>query len=219
MVKKNIPIIIFLTLLLAGVPSAFALMVGISATWDATTAGDNQLDVGSIVQVVAVRSGQNAPPDATDPHYHFQPYGANGYLLETTAWSGNDIVYTGHLTSDDNGGLKFQTYVYLDNVNAYDQIYIRVFSATDFAQGAATDSFWGVSDVKNIESGPGIVDVLSWTGVSVDTNAAISFEVIPEPGTLGLLWSGMFGIGAAGFSCRVRRKEPRFAEKTRGGKP
>lgn len=226
MVKKYVLIPVLLTLLLAGAQSAFALLVGISATWDATTAGTYGLQEDSIVQIVAIQDWANEP-GGDAPSYHFQQYGTTSdttlddnrvFLANTTVEPGNDIVYTGQLTSGANGGLQLKTYVYLDNVSSYDRIYIRVFSATEFADdGTAETSAWGVGSVQSFESGPGIVDVLSWQNVALPyTNY---FEVIPEPGTLGLLWSGMLGIGAAGLSRRARRKEPACAEKTGDGKP
>lgn len=228
MVKKLVLIPVFLTLLFWGVPSAFALLVGISATWNSSN--DNLYDPdtnpyglreGSIVQVVAVQSGQN-PPTGTDPSAHFVQYGtttdtaiqdSNVYLANTTFVSGNDIVYTGQLTSDGNGGLKFQTYVYLENINSYDTIYLRVFSATNFQQGVVAASGWGIGSPQQFNPEPGILPVLSW-----DNNISITstnyFEVIPEPGTLGLLWSGLFGIGTAGFWRRARRKRSAGADGT-----
>lgn len=227
--KKNVLIPVLLTLLLAGAPSAFALMVGISATWDSSFAYDPDtnpygLQEGSIVQVVAIQSGYNEP-GGSDAAYHFEQYGTTSgdlddnrvFLADTTKEPGNAIVYTGQLTPTANGGYQLKTYVYLDNVSSYDRIYIRVFSATEFEEGEVGTSAWGVGTVQTFDSGPGIVDVLSWNNVDLaNTNY---FEVIPEPGTLGLLWSGMLGIGAAGLCRRARRKEPGCAEKTGDGKP
>lgn len=221
MMKKVVLIPVFLTLLFWGVPSAFALLVGISATWSGTEATKYGLTSDSIVQVVAIQSGQSYP-SGSGPAAHFEQYGTttddsnpphthNVYLGNTTAQAGNDIVYTGTLTPDGNGGYKLQTYVYLDNVNSYDQIYIRVFGQ-EFKQGEAEPIGWGVSTAQQINAEPGILPVLSWQNVA--TTATNYFEVIPEPGTLGLLWSGLFGIGTAGFWRRARRKRSADADGT-----
>lgn len=215
-------------LLLAGVQSAFALLVGISATWDATSASNNHLQDGSIVQVVAysAANGGSYPGSTTGPtagDENFVQYGStspaladgnpNGhvYLMNTTVASGNQIIYTGTMHDDGTGRMTFQTYVYLDNASAYDHIYIRVFSTTDFPDdGTPVASYWGISAASNITARPGTLGLVWWTNVALPNQDY--FEVIPEPGTLGMLGSGAFGVGVAGLWRRGRKKG-----KTRAG--
>lgn len=211
-------------LLLSGVQSAFALLVGVSATWD--SASDANLVDGSIVQVIAYSATNGGGyPGGADGDENFQQYGSttpvlqNGnqeghvYIPDSTFASGNQIVYTGKIHVEGDKA-TFQTYVYLDNASAYDHIYIRVFSATNFPDdGQAHASWWGISTASNITAGAGTIGLVWWDN-TVELSHQDYFEVIPEPGTLGMLGSGAFGVGVAGLWRRGRRKGKARAGET-----
>lgn len=215
--KRNWLILAVGALLLAGVQSAFALLVEVSATWDSSTHGNVQN--GSIVQVVVYNHntpGVNAP-DPDHGSANFTQYGTTGsssdpvYLPDTTP-DGHQIVSTGHVTQEGNL-YKFQTYVDLPNASAYDRIYIRVFETATFPDnGTPVQSWWGISDVEGINAGPGTIGVVWFDDVQLSNQDW--FEVIPEPGTVGLLWSGVFGTGVAGLWRRGRRKGKARAGET-----
>ena len=86
----------------------------------------------------------------------------------------------------------------------YNTVYIRVFGATDIAQGVVTASYWGVSDPHPLQPSYQ-TDTLPLDNFSGVTNANY-FEVIPEPVTLGL-----FGVGGVALVAWRRRRFARTA--------
>jgi hypothetical protein len=226
-VKKYWHIFVGIALLLAGVRSASALLVNISATW---ASGTPYLQNGSIVQVVVYKNDPGYQPSQTIASENFDSYGTTGdttagspsdktvYIPDSTnPNSGNVIVATGIVTGSSEDGFSFEQYVYLDNYSQYDRIYIRVFSATEFSPDEPLPSYWGISDAKPLVSQPGGIAVAWWDNVTV-TNYNY-FEVIPEPGTLGMLWSGAFGMGMAGLARRGRRRGNTRDSEMGDGKP
>lgn len=226
-VKKYWHILVGIALLLAGVQSASALLVNISATWAPGTAN---LQAGSIVQVVVYNKDTSEPASGTwdqmyvDASQNFSLYGhtpdsenigsTEVYLPDTVAQDGHVIVATGHIEGNATDGYSFEQYVYLDNSLQYDRIYIRVFSATEFQQGEPTASYWGISTPQDLASQPGGIAVAWWEDVELPNQNY--FEVIPEPGTLGMLWSGALGMGVAGLFGRGRRRGNNRAGKGDG---
>ena len=75
----------------------------------------------------------------------------------------------------------------------YNTVYIRVFGATDIAQGVVTASYWGVSTAYTLNPS-------YQTDTLVVTNLVAEyknyFEVIPEPATMGLLGAGGIALAA-----------------------
>jgi hypothetical protein len=196
-----------------GALTARAMLLTVDLRW---TGGDN-LQVGSIVQVIGIRKEGADGFNPTD-EYQFgdialKPYGTwTGEPIDAAPYSdgnhapesdkvwladntqrGHDILYTGAL---DGSGLYTQftldTYV-------YDTVYIRVFGATSIEQGVVTASYWGVSTPQTLHPSYATdtlrVDDFSWV-----TNANY-FEVIPEPVTLGLL-----GVGGVALAAWRRRR-------------
>ena len=190
--------------LAVGVPEAHALLLEITATWTGDDAA--HLQEGSIVQVVLWQTGGVLPSNSqADAGENFQAYGSGVYMPDTTQ-NGNAIIYTGHLHKT-NGVATFSQWVEVSQLenNTYDKVYLRVFSATNFEQGVAIDSYWGVSATNALDfdgAGMGFTYFPSFSVSNTNT-----FEVIPEPGTLGLLAGGGWGLWALGLRGRRRREE------------
>ena len=214
-------------LALAGVREASALLLQISVTWTAEEANAQHLQDGSIVQVV-LRQSAGQTPSNSNPGDNFLVYGttedtaglvpqpeppappvpATVYLPNTTQ-DGNIIVYTGTVTrKPDDGPATFQQWIYISQAEAaqYDTVYLRVFSATTFPEGEDPEpSWWGISQEKDLEFDGAGMGFSYFSSVTLPNRDY--FEVIPEPGTLGLLCGGAWGVGLWGWVGRRRRKD------------
>ena len=178
------------------------------------------LQEGSIVQIIMYDStASSAPgPDADDNFNLFGSYTGpsipgdpnvdpwdeapsdNNVYHPNTVPLGHVIAYTTSIGPAIGGNANgydwyniYASFLMLDN---YDSIYIRVFGATDFpSDGEAHASYWGISDVQSGGGGIG-----TWYVTYNDVTAADHvnyFEVIPEPGSLGLFALGGVGLWAA----------------------
>ncbi|MBP5787334.1 MAG: PEP-CTERM sorting domain-containing protein [Kiritimatiellae bacterium] len=191
------------------VPSAEALLLAIEAVW--TSKPTNNFQPGSIVQVVVVESGQNAPTSTTDAGEHFQPYG-DSFIPDTVVASGNKLIYTGTVVQRGNG-FYFSAFVEVPSI--YDKVYLRVFDSTGWQQGQDIPSAWGISEVHPIpDDGAGYAYTL-WNDIVLPNTA--KFEVIPEPGTMALL--GVGSVGLAGWLRRRKREKRDQTGETGAEKP
>lgn len=205
-----------LALVFAGWASqAGALQILIDAYWNATGTGSagEHLQTGSIVQVVLFQTG-GQEPSPTDPGSNFQPYGAGTWIPNSTK-EGNQIIYTGTVTVSGNTA-EFYQWVDIPNelLAVYDKFYLRVFEATEFSEGVASDSYWGIGDLEDIPDGGGGT-AWSWFDDIAVTNLN-SFEVIPEPGVISLLAAGICGLGGAAMRRRKHcdsKTEPNIRER------
>jgi len=187
-------------------PDAHALLLSLEATWGAS----GSVVEGSIVQVVVVQTGQNAPTDNA-PGHHFQPYGGS-YLPDTVVASGNELIYTGSVVQQ---GDSYYFFAAVEVPNIYDRVYLRVFYEDHWEQGTAIESAWGVSEVHEITDDGAGMGFTWWDDIPLpNTNA---FEVIPEPGTVALL--GMGAVALAGWSRRKRESKGMHGGKTGGDEP
>ena len=182
------------------------------------------LQEGSIVQIIAFNSSASFPnnqppgPNAEDnfdlfgtyvgpdipgePNsapYNEAPSDSNVYDPESVP-DGHVIAYATTIGpavgGNANGYDWYNIYASFQILDSYDSIYIRVFGATDFpSDGEAHASYWGISDVQSGGGGIG-----TWYVTYNDVTAADHvnyFEVIPEPGSLGLFALGGVGLWAA----------------------
>lgn len=113
-------------------------------------------------------------------------------LLPNTvpAGSGWQILETAHV--QDMGNNYFTVSVAVEIPDNIDQIFVRVFSLTNFP--AAPDSelgWWNISAATNVSDTIGTG--YTWFDNIALTNKAY-FEVIPEPATLTLIGSGLLAI-------------------------
>lgn len=204
--------------LLAGAVPARALLVSVEVMWgypsgissDTLLNNPYHLQVGSIIQFIAfdsttaatehTQTGENAAKD------NFLRYG-DSYLPDTTV-GGHQIVGTGTvqlLSGSTNSGV-FGITTWLDVPYPYDRLYVRVFSATNFDQGNATTSWWGISSASNLTGGA-FGTTLTWFDNTELPNQN-TFEVIPEPSSLSFLLSGGCGLGVFAFHRRRRSLRP-----------
>ncbi len=133
----------------------------------------------------------------------YDPYSVpEGHVIAYQTQIG-DSVNTG-----PNGTYWYNIFDEFTIYGTWDQLYIRVFGATDFPNGEVVASYWGLSTVQtNPFASPGvwIVPVGSLDDVvAVYTNY---FEVVPEPGSLALMVAG--GAGLLGWRWRRRSARPR----------
>lgn len=182
-------------------------------------AAEYNLQVGSIVQVIMYDSTQAGPPGATAAanfeYFNWaytgqgipsQPYTSGSqhvpddstvYKYDTTP-VGHDIVATFAIkqapTLDDQGDVWYHVLEQFQVIGSYDRLYVRVFGATEFPPMVLVASYWGLSEVQHYPGTPGVWYV--GPGVIDDIVASNKnyFEVIPEPGTLGLALLGMAGL-------------------------
>lgn len=183
------------------------------------------LQEGSIVQVIMYNSASgSAPgPNASDNFDVFGNYVGTGIAAEpypgtepanvpgdTTIYDpysaplNHVIAYTTQIgaplvDSNANGANWYNIYAQFEILGTYDRLYIRVFGATEFLNGAAISSYWGLSAVQN---GTNVID--TWYVPIIDDTVANKtnyFEVIPEPGSLALL-----ALGATGLLAGHRRR-------------
>jgi hypothetical protein len=194
--------------LLFGAASARAYLLAVEVLWTGTPPFSDNLDVGSIIQVVAYDSTGTGTTswDHDDPTANFTPYGSDTYLADTTP-DGHQIVGSGSLQalSEYGGGVYGMTTI-IDVPDAYDTVYVRVFSATDFGQGVKiSDVNWGISGTNHVD--PTFGTALTWFD-NVEAPNVANFEVIPEPSSLAFLLSGGCGMGVFAVFRRRRKLRP-----------
>ena len=210
---------------------AQALVVTIDLGWGYnatanTVLTDYNLQIGSIVQVVMYDSA-NASAPGTEADDNFDSYGDYGgpdlfaapYTSGTenipdvtglydpeSVPSGHTLAYTTEIGAainpNANGFDWYNIYEQFEILGTYDSLYIRVFGATEFPNGAVIASYWGLSGV---ETGTNIID--TWYVDPIDEVSATQtnyFEVIPEPGTVALLLLGAPAL-LAGYRRRSRQ--------------
>ena len=190
---------------------------------NASLTANYALQEGSIVQIImydstaypsAVFQGGNAnnnfeltgtylgpgiPGDPNVDPYDEAPTDSNVYD-PNSAPLGHLIAYTTTIGpaigGNANGYDWYNIYASFQILDNYDSIYIRVFGATDFPHdGIVHASYWGISDVQTGGGAAG-----TWYVTYDDETAADHvnyFEVIPEPGSLGLFALGGIGLWAA----------------------
>ena len=181
------------------------------------------LQEGSIVQVIMYNSADY--PSTTfqsgDPSANFDLFGSYGgtpiagepypgtepantpATLDAydplSAPAGHVIAYTTEIGTpvggNANGYNWYNVYASFQILGTYDSMYIRVFGTTQFADGAAGASYWGISSV--LVSGAVLQTWFATYDDVTATNHVNYFEVIPEPGTLSLLAAGGIGLWAA----------------------
>jgi len=196
-----------------GVAPAQALVVTVDLGWgypSGHTLSEYNLQEGSIVQVVMYNSATASPPGtATDDNFDiYSDMGTNTipaqpstnttptdttiYFPETTP-AGHVIAYTTQIGPAVDGW--WNIYAQFEILGTYDSLYIRVFGATDFPEGEAVSTYWGLSGVQ---TGTNIID--TWYVPYIDNTSATNlayFEVIPEPGSLALFMTGGAGLWIA----------------------
>lgn len=187
---------------------------------------DYALQEGSIVQIIMYdSSASSAPgPDAINnfdltgtylgpdiPGEPGDPW--DGAPSESNVYDpysaplGHVIAYTTEIGPAVGGNANnhnwYNIYASFQILDNYDSIYIRVFGATDFpSDGEAYASYWGISTPQSGGGGFG-----TWYVTFNDVTAANHvnyFEVIPEPGSLGL-----FALGGVGLWVARRRRPKR----------
>lgn len=148
--------------------------------------------------------GPGIPGDPNVDPWNEAPADNNVYDPDSVP-DGHLIAYTTEIGpavgGNANGYDWYNIYASFQILDNYDSIYIRVFGATDFPHdGVVHASYWGISDVQ---SGGGALGTWYVTlGDVTATNHVNYFEVIPEPGSLGLFALGGVGLWA------VRRRRP-----------
>ena len=206
------------------VTAAQAMLLTLDLRWTDTSkmgatdvSGAYHLQEGSIIQVIGFK-GSGTPTDDPSAQFgdvHGDPYGqipegfespaapytsghapsdSDVWLADNTQ-NGHEILYTGSI---QNLGSWYGLYtqITVDNY-LYDTVYIRVFGATNIAQGEITASYWGIGGTTNLVPSYQTATMLVTNVVATHSNY---FEVIPEPATLGLL--GMGGVALAAWRRR-----------------
>ena len=199
--------------------SAQALVVTIDLGWGYNYDGAGtsvdlgtayNLQVGSIVQVLLYdEATADAPGMDVDDNFDLVGYSAGNPVYDPISTpAGHLIAYTASIQAapyvDGQGDTWYQIYAQFEVIGTYDSLYIRVFEMTDFGQGVVNASYWGLSDVQVRTNTFGM-----WYVPVIDDTDAPNlnyFEVIPEPGTMGLVALGGVGLLAG---ARRRRKRGR----------
>lgn len=213
--------------LLFGAAPARAYLLAVEAIWwpddeDAPTLAQASLVPGSIIQIVAYNSREQGVEgfgddelDKNNPIDNFTHYSGDGdapydddVFIPDSAPVGHHIVASGYIQSlPDYGSPNVYGMTTIINVpDAYDTVYVRVFSATDFEQGVVANGVhWGISDTNHIT--PTFGTALTWFDDVPAPNIA-NFELIPEPSSLAFLLSGGSGMGVFALFRRRRQLRP-----------
>lgn len=191
-----------------GAVSAHAYLLAVEVLWGSDYAqSPYNLQEGSIIQLVAYDSTGTGVTswDHDAPGENFTPYG-NAYIPDTTP-DGHHIVGSGSLQAlPEYGAGVYGMTTIIDVPDAYDTVYVRVFSATGFEQGVVSSNvFWGISGTNHIDTTFGTA--LTWFDDVKAPNVA-NFELIPEPSSLAFLLSGGCGMGVFSLFRRRRKLRP-----------
>jgi hypothetical protein len=170
--------------------SASALIVTIDLSWSLTP--DYNVQNGSIVQVVAYRTGGGIPgggPTADDNFMVTGEYmGESTYDAYSTTDSRYDIVYETTVEQDFN----YFVYEQFELLGNYNRIYIRIFDATNLSD-EITLSYWGLTPIVNFNKKPVTLYYYNYDQINTENYFGTPyFEVIPEPSTGSLI--GLFLI-------------------------
>lgn len=132
-------------------------------------------------------------PDIDDQHV---PIDSTRYDPES-APPGHVIAYTTTIGDSiaGGGGYWYNIYAQFEILGTYDQLYVRVFGATNFPLMEVVASYWGLSTVQtNPFAAPGTWYVPVGDLEDIEAPYKNYFEVIPEPGTLALFVLGGVGL-------------------------
>jgi len=164
-----------------------ALIVTIDLAWGLYP--DYNVQEGSIVQIVAYRTGQgsNLQPGADN---NFDVTGE--YLNESvfdayTTPNNHNIVYETTVNANLNRYFVLEQFELLEN---YNRIYVRIFDATSLSDNEVTLSYWGLTTVNNIPQNgrPVTIYYNNFSGVTNQNYFGTPyFEVIPEVPTGNLI--------------------------------
>lgn len=185
---------------------------GYTANYDmdnAALASGYYLQEGSIVQIIAYDSVAYPNTDFlsndADDNFDYMGTTPSGDVYNPyTAPDGHLIAYTTTIGTpiggNQNGYDWYNIYASFQVLDNYDSLYIRVFGVTDFPHATVVESHWGISGV---ETDGGAIGTWYVVFDDVDAPNVAYFEVIPEPGSLGLLALGGTGLWVA----RLRRRK------------
>lgn len=166
---------------------ASALIVTINLTWGLSP--NYNVQEGSIVQVVAYRTGQGSNPVGGGAN-NFDITGE--YLNESvfdayTTPENHNIVYETTVNANINNYFVYEQFELLSN---YNRIYIRIFESTSLQGDEVTLSHWGLTPVNTLPQN-GRPTTVYYNNFNRVTNqnyfGTPYFEVIPEVPTGNLI--------------------------------
>lgn len=192
MIKRLLIVLLILQMLIIPVS---ALVVTIDLAWGLSP--NYNVQEGSIVQVVAYRTGQGSNPQpGADNNFDV----TGDYLGESTYDAYNtpfnhNIVYETTVNANLNNYFVLEQFELLAN---YNRIYIRIFSETSLPENGVRLSYWGMTPLNIIPQNGRPVTVY-YNNFNRVTNenyfgTAQYFEVIPEVPTGNLIALGILSF-------------------------
>ena len=182
MIKRLLLVLIMMQMLI--IPAS-ALVITIDLAWNMSPS--YHIQEGSIVQVVAYRTGQGGNPrPGADNNFDVtgEYLGESIYDAYTTP-NNHDIVYETTVNANLNNYFVLEQF---DLIGNYNRVYIRMFSATDLPDDELNLSYWGMTPIRNFNNKPITIHYDNFNGI-VNENyfGTPYFEVIPEVPTGNLI--------------------------------
>ena len=176
--------------------NAYSSIVTIDLTWGF----DHRIQEGSIIQVVAYRTGAGSYPDSGAENNFIESGELNGetvYNANSTV-SGNNLLYSFSVSENSSGFFVFEQF----EISYYNRIYLRIFESSDLE--SASESSWGLTRAYIIPQNgkPYTITIRDFEPTNTNLFGAGPFEVIPEAGVLSLVSAGFIILTGVTFLSR-----------------
>lgn len=178
--------------------NANAMIMTLNLTWDF---GQN-IQEGSIVQVVAYRTGSGSAPTGGAANNFEQLGELSGvpyYDSESVVRPNHELIESFSVQENASGYFILEQF----EISYYNRVYIRIFSGTNL--NSFVESFWGLSGIYSFPQNgkPYTINLIGLNPTNSNYFGSPYFEVIPEPNLNVLLIIGSVFMLLSSKRCKI----------------